>query len=378
MQRPILAGFFCLFVFGLVAFLRHPVVYVARNNGGDVVMASYRFSEENFEHSRLEQLRRREKLDQVIAAGKTELEKVVLLRHWVRSQWDTKIPFNYPPWDAMEILDLARSGASRGFCAQYAVVFLQACQAVGLHARYIDLAGHFSTAVWSNDFERWIVMDPTYDCYYERGGLPLQGHELAKAYWSQRVKGIQRVTFDGVRHPVKREDLAVYRLYSIVKVADQLKYPAQLSVNGRPLTLVHESDYRRYPLVGRDQVTVISSFLGWNEPGASERFTDRPLSDDEDDFRYRMNQTMMHVGRVDAIHGRLKIALEAEGAPSFQAFWINVGPPGWMKIEGNRLLWNLTPGRNRLLTRIETKGGWKGPVSELEAYYKPAYLASAQ
>ena len=38
---------------------------------------------------RLKLLHKRYKLDQVIAPGKTEMEQLMLLRHWVRHQWHT-------------------------------------------------------------------------------------------------------------------------------------------------------------------------------------------------------------------------------------------------------------------------------------------------
>src|SRR5262249_42047821 len=58
---------------------------------------------------RVKLLRERYKLDQVIAAGKTEMEQLMLLRYWVRNQWHTawgSHPAQWmPPWDALIILE---------------------------------------------------------------------------------------------------------------------------------------------------------------------------------------------------------------------------------------------------------------------------------
>src|SRR5262249_60585438 len=52
---------------------------------------------------RLKLLRERYKLDQVVAPGKTEMEQLMLLRHWVRNQWHSAWGSDaaswMPPWD---------------------------------------------------------------------------------------------------------------------------------------------------------------------------------------------------------------------------------------------------------------------------------------
>lgn len=139
------------------------ILLVTSEDNGEFPASSYALREDDFHHPRLRLLREREKLDDVVSTAKTQFEKIVLLRGWAHRQWNMGASFYYPPWDAVEILDLARNHGNQGFCAQYAIVFLQACQSMGIHARYVDLPGHFVVAVWSDDFNRWVVMDPTHD-----------------------------------------------------------------------------------------------------------------------------------------------------------------------------------------------------------------------
>ena len=119
-------------------------------------------------------------------------EKIVLLRKWAHSQWKAGPSFYYPPWDAVEILDLARQHHNYGFCAQYGIVFLQACQSLGLHARYVDLPGHFVVGVWSDDYNKWVIMDPYNDIHFEQDGIPMKGRDICTAYW-KNVKNIYKV-----------------------------------------------------------------------------------------------------------------------------------------------------------------------------------------
>src|SRR2546425_4815526 len=115
------------------------IVLVTSEHNGEFGVSSYTLREDDFNHPRLRLLRSREKLDEVVSTAETQFETIVLLRAWTRRQWDPGRRFYYPPWDAVEILDLARKYGNGGFCAQYAIVFLQACQSLAIHARYVDL-----------------------------------------------------------------------------------------------------------------------------------------------------------------------------------------------------------------------------------------------
>src|SRR5262245_28558618 len=103
-----------LFVFGALLglgfyFSRAEFVQVIKLKNGRVFAGRYRVQEENWDHPRLQLLRTREKLDQVIAGGNREFDKIILLRKWAHDQWKgNRARFYYPPWDAVEILDLAR------------------------------------------------------------------------------------------------------------------------------------------------------------------------------------------------------------------------------------------------------------------------------
>src|SRR5262249_59457220 len=78
---------------------------------------------------RLKLLRERYRLDEVIAPGQTELEKLMLLRWWVRNQWHTAWGNNaaawMPPWDALIILECKDQPDCLTMCTHYAAVFTQ-------------------------------------------------------------------------------------------------------------------------------------------------------------------------------------------------------------------------------------------------------------
>lgn len=351
-----------------------PVVFVTQLKSGEFLVSNYKMLEDDFNNPRLVLLRRREHLDKVVAPGLRQFEKIVLLRKWAHDLWEGGQVFYYPPWDAVEILDLVRQYNNKGFCAQTAIVFLQACQAMGIHARYVDLPGHFVVGVWSDDYNRWVVMDPSHDLHYERDGLPMKGRDMCNAYWNKDVKGIVTVSSDGTRSRVKREDLAIYRAYSISEYANQLAQPVIVIVNGVRKKLVHEDDFRRYPLVGTDEVGIESAFLAWKSDGTKEFRGVRPETADPDDFRYAKNQTLIFVARRNPRQGRVKLVLHPENSQTFKEYLFNLDGSGWQTSPTNEFLWGLNPGMNRLEVRIKTAFGWEGPVSRISLFYKPTYL----
>ncbi|MDO8735321.1 MAG: transglutaminase-like domain-containing protein, partial [Elusimicrobiota bacterium] len=140
---------------------------------------------EDFFHPELIKLRKREKLDNVVTNCKTEFEKILALRNWAHSQWKQSEPFPYPPFNANVILDRIRTKKTGGWCGQYGVVFAQACMSFGIPARYLEImpegaGGHFVVEVYNKDYNKWILMDPTVNLYYENNNIPDSAFELHK------------------------------------------------------------------------------------------------------------------------------------------------------------------------------------------------------
>jgi len=347
-------------------------VVVTNEDNGEIAVSSYVLQEDDFLAPRLRFLRSREKLDEVVGAGTTQFEKIVLLRRWVRSQWESSGDFFYPPWDAVEILDLARQHGNRGFCAQYAVVFLQACQSLGIHARYVDLSGHFVVAIWSDDFDKWVVMDPSQDIHYEKDGVPMGGATLCRAYWGKDVRGILECDSYGQRKPVALNALDNYRQYSIALTANQLAVPVQVQVNGAWKPLVHASDYRSYPRIGRDRLVIGSNFLAWRVQGSDEGSPRRAETGDQDEFRYALNQTVILLANERIRDRILKVALIGNNSPTFERFLIRSDESTeWVPSPATKIRWLLHAGMNELDARVETRFGWRGNDSSIQVLYKP-------
>ena len=156
--------------------------------------AAYKF--DSFENPKLKTLREKYQLDKVVAPGKTEFDKQLLLMDWTYRQFKK---FGTPSPDhvhgALEILAAVEQGGTY-YCAQYASVLSSAAASLG----WIDrtLGGHVCsktspgrdtykehswTEIWSNQYKKWIMFDPTFDLYVEKNGVPLNSWEIRQEWF---------------------------------------------------------------------------------------------------------------------------------------------------------------------------------------------------
>lgn len=120
----------------------------------------------------------------LMAQSDGQWEKYIAIGRWVREQIPFKDPVMKSCWDAQRILQAVWTNPSIGFlCDAFAATYVSACISVGLHARMIHLDsvegyGHYATEIWSDDYQKWVFMDPLYGCYFMVEGVPLSTLEL--------------------------------------------------------------------------------------------------------------------------------------------------------------------------------------------------------
>jgi hypothetical protein len=114
------------------------------------------------------------------------IDRARALATWTASAWryrNERQGQQYAPWDPLTILAWGRDDLGHDdrlpivMCMHYAVVFVAACAAVGIHARPVVLAddpngvmGHFAAEVWLPDLRRWIYVDPNHDAIFYTDG----------------------------------------------------------------------------------------------------------------------------------------------------------------------------------------------------------------
>jgi hypothetical protein len=155
-----------------------------------LLRTSLPFEYEPFGHPRLKELRERFRLDDLAKDAASEFELVTRLAAWASRLWtDGHLKEGYPAWDALEILKPHADGKPvGGFCQQYNLVFLQACESFGIVGRCVSIgpgdhgspirSGHEVVEIWSNNYRKWVYVDGQAAWYFTDGGDPLSLLEL--------------------------------------------------------------------------------------------------------------------------------------------------------------------------------------------------------
>jgi hypothetical protein len=131
-----------------------------------------RFTFDSFDNPKLKELREKYRLDEVVAAGRDEFDRQVLLNDWVHVQFKKFGRPSANPQGALEWVD--RTLALRR------------------HKDYPNAGApeHSTTEIWSNQHRKWIMLDPTANMFVEKAGVPLGGFEIRTEWFSHEGKDL--------------------------------------------------------------------------------------------------------------------------------------------------------------------------------------------
>ncbi len=322
---------------------------------------------ETFTTPRLAEFAARERLDAVLAGVSSEFEGILRLKDWVAAQWPVGLPNPYPPWDAMIILDMIRAGETGGFCGQYSQVYLQALAAYGIPARYVEMGtaenpiAHFSTEVWSNDFNKWVLMDAHFNLHFERDGVPqsaLQVHEafvLGEDGDLAIVPGTVREGHpdprDPLEHPNRTAELYYYLRYHLK--ANHIAVPDEASGN-RYDDAIEWIDEHIVPW----ELSTVPSELPHVRPT-------RVVTGDRALLEWRPNQVWITPRRTGPMQYTLDLQHTVLQLGRFEYRVIDDAdvPGPWQSQASPQVVWTIGPRDRRLEVRGVNVRGIAGPAS---------------
>ena len=124
------------------------------------------------------------------------------------------------PQGALEILKAVDEGGTF-YCAYYARVLVSAAASLGWIDRPLAIrlgnrvktpgsTEHAITEIWSNQYRKWVMFDPTYALYVEKDGVPLNAWEIRQEWF---YRGGERLDFviGAERKKYKRKDMPIFR-----------------------------------------------------------------------------------------------------------------------------------------------------------------------
>ena len=323
-----------------------------------------RFKFDSFENPKLTELRERYYLDVVTAPGKDEFDKQVLLMDWTHQQFKK---FGQPSTNAkgaLEILKGIESG-NTFFCSQYAQLLVSAAASLGWVDRPLALRRHQGvnkvggstehsvTEIWSNQYRKWVMLDPTSNMYLEKGGVPLNAYEIRQEWFYKNGTNLTFVIGKD-RKRYHKADLPIF-LKRFAGFGDLAVHPDELDKYGFtgyiPNTDLMDSgfDYARMFIV-KDQLC----------DGTKWHVRTVPANPESDPY-FPIGQTALSLAASD---GRIRVDLKTL-TPNFKRYEVSIDGGEWNPSE-DTFVWETHAGSNRLEARTLNKFGVTGPVSIAE------------
>jgi len=360
-------------------------VKVLGHHNEEIRYTSIPFVYEDPRHPKMAALRKKYKLDEVVAGAGSELEQMVKLRDWVAQQWRFTAPKeNYPAWDADEILS-----RKYGFCVQYAIVFMQCATALGHQARFvfgnhsgaIDGGGHEVCEWWSNEYGKWIFFDVNQNWHHinPKTGVPynlLDIHDaIIKHYygggfadWRKRPRQAAyspefaccygpTVVPNEPRSERKKKWHIKDGLYRVPSRWLNIRYMPRNNFLSRPRPVpMCQGTHWDWP-----------DFIIYEDVHTPKQWLYRNVTARRSDIAWTINQV-----RFDAAWGSKPGTIGVQMGtftPHFDTFLVKVGDADWRE-SGRAFAWTLKPGRNRLEMRARNNVGVRGPASYIEVHYE--------
>ncbi len=147
----------------------------------------------------------------LISESTDQLAKVIIVRRWVRDQQSDspeawRKPYVDDSEDPHRLLQEQRQGA-HGACRRFAYILAGSLVSIGLEARLVHIAetfrdsgrNHTLVEVWIDGWNKWVLVDPTFDTFILIDGAPASMIEM---YRVQQTTVMRRVSFqrDGSSH----------------------------------------------------------------------------------------------------------------------------------------------------------------------------------
>ena len=321
------------------------------------------FVYESPEAPHLAALRQRYRLDEVVSGPGGEYEALLRLGAWVGTRFDhgeSPLPGGTENLDPVALVEAGRSGG-RFLCHIAAKLTVHAATSLGWGARLGTAsrtpydAEHGYPEVWSNELEKWLVLDTDYNVVWEADGRPLSGFELCHEGPELRKRGLlRRRRFAPAKPGATDRDLLPY--YAYVHVDLRNDWYSRRLAPGSP--------------AGGDRSTFWSA-----RPSLLPVLTDRERVDDP--ARYDWPVTSVALSALSARRGpavELLVEVGLSGySPFFEAFELSTDGGPWRRTTAPRVTLRFdTEGEHRVAARVATVGPFAGPAREVRFRWAPS------
>jgi hypothetical protein len=316
-----------------------------------ILASSYPFTWES-DTPRIRHLREKYALSDVIRPADGELTGQWLLRRWVSRQWDKgwdEGAYRYvPPWDGLELLELAPRHLSLGMCTHYSCTFVQTATAVGYTARSLIADHHCLAEAWSNPLGKWILQDTgpgpgpkghPVSFAYQSEGKWLNALEVHRALLARRP--VMAVPYNDLKGPYRLDDqwMGLFIRFAVPLRNNHLSEPW-------PAEIEHGHEQYRW-----------DGYLWWTDSVDDPKYPEYSLQSDRvADFYGALNQVAVDLQCRDA--RTLSVGLDSQ-TPNLAGYEAAVDDGAWGLVKSG-FPWARHSGVNRLRVRAVNAFGLAG------------------
>jgi hypothetical protein len=213
---------------------------------------------------------------------------------------------------------------------------------------------HTSTEIWSNQYRKWVMLDPTFAMYVEKDGQPLSAYEFRQEWF---YHGGTEVVFvmDKDRKRVRKADMPVFRgrydgFGDLVFDAGATDVYAFIGYVPNTNLMDAGSDWG-HMFITQDKVCEGTT---WHQRSVPADPAHEPY--------FPINQAAL---TVTAAGKGLQVAVKTM-TPNLDAFLARVDGAGEWRRVGETIEWSPHAGENRLEVKAVNRFGVDGPVSTVE------------
>lgn len=326
----------------------------------------------NYDDGAMVGLRENFHLQNVVAGAPDEWAAQLMLKEWVHDHIQDGEPKQNAS-HAQDILDFAAKGG-KFWCTYYAITYVETAQALGWQARPIGVdrrhgpeglgSKHHGVAeVWSNQFNKWVVIDAQSNLHFEKKGVPLSAWEIRAESLKNNGADVDRVVSAPPHTEKKTHGMAWWTWkdqdetseYFWLYVTDH----ANMGTDGSTWKLVfpqdsanaHETWYQNDSDSGRGV-----PHLGY----AKNIFL---KTEHIEDAYWTVGVTKVDV--KDASKGLIRFALESY-CPNRSGYEVSFDERNPERVKDETSLkWNLHQGRNTLRLHTISRGNIRGPETAM-------------
>jgi hypothetical protein len=217
---------------------------------------------------------------------------------------------------------------------------------------------------WSNQLDKWVVMDADYNVHFERHGVPMSALEIHDALVGEGMVGVRTVLGDFREgHPdPRRWPLGLAEVFYYVRVhlkADHLSAPHEVAFDRQNDMVEFDS-----PLTVPWEVSPVESVYPKVQL-TQKKASDRAL------FDAKLNQVDVTIARVTPAEVTLSVR---HGMHAFWRYEVNECGSGQEAAEwrdagtGPSIVWR--PGSDRLELRAVNALGAGGPAAVVQVAFR--------